>query len=81
MRKLFSLVLVMALSFSLVACGTLNNNSTPAVESDVESTDTSVERDPVVTGDTMQIGTNEFGYVNVPSDWVKFTDVGNPDAY
>lgn len=81
MRKLSSLFLAMVLCFSLTACGALNGaGSKPEVESEVESFATS-EKDPVVTGDVKQIGENKYGFVNIPADWVTFTDLSGSGAY
>ena len=82
--SLFSLTLVLGL---LAACGSESNSdadqstaettSQSTTESASTKTDSSTSLD---LSDMQQIGEDGYGYVYVPSDWIKFHDIATGGA-
>lgn len=61
---------------------TSTSNSVKDSSSSTEASSSESASDTALTdADVQQIGTDEFGYVYVPSDWVQFQDVAGGDTY
>ena len=73
------IVSIVACTILFAGCGrgssdSSDKNSQDAIESETEDR-TNTEDTESKVGDSQKIGSEDYGYVNVPSDWVKFTDL------
>ena len=77
--RLLSLVLAMGL---MASCGWGNKSKSDSGtnQSTAKSGKTTESTDKVDLSDMQQIGGDGYGYVHVPSDWVKFQDMGTDGA-
>ena len=70
------LVLMLVTSVCLSGCGLLftekKEDNPPAITSPKD--DPELQEDPVKEVGTQKIGSDEYGYLDIPANWVKFSD-------
>lgn len=73
--SLISLLLVI----SLTACSKQASTSKNDTQANT-GVSTSVTKEEVVESDTQRIGSTDYGYIDIPKDWIPFTDVSGGDS-
>ena len=84
-KKYFLLSLTILAGLSLSSCGLIKNygnrksSTSSSTTSQVSQKDSSKsekasDKDVSTTTETKRIGSADYGYIDIPSNWIKFTD-------
>ena len=90
-KKYFLSFLTVLVGLSLASCGLIKNygnrksstsssTSSQVSQKDSSKSDKASDKDVSTTTETKRIGSADYGYIDIPSNWIKFTDVDGGDS-
>lgn len=89
MKKKWILLLMMGLiGLTLSSCvlfprkkgGVKSSSTSETFSLRGDSSSSSSADDSLVTAETKRVGSDDYGYISIPKNWVKFTDLGGGDS-
>ena len=90
-KKYFLLSLTILAGLSLSSCGLIKNygnrksstsssTTSQVSQKDSSKSDKASDKDVSTTTETKRIGSADYGYIDIPSNWIKFTDLDGGDS-
>ena len=90
-KKYFLSFLTVLVGLSLASCGLIKNYSnrksstsssttSQVSQKDSSKSDKASDKDVSTTTQTKRIGSADYGYIDIPSNWIKFTDLDGGDS-
>ena len=90
-KKYFLSFLTVLVGLSLASCGLIKNygnrksstsssTSSQVSQKDSSKSDKASDKDVSTTTETKRIGSADYGYIDIPSNWIKFTDLDGGDS-
>lgn len=86
-KKLVLVVCTLLAAVSVTACGKTKSNSAKdsqpsqtASATSSETTSSSKDTKKEKTGDTQRVGSDEYGYIDIPQNWIPFKDIDGGDS-
>ena len=90
-KKYFLSFLTVLVGLSLASCGLIKNygnrksstsssTTSQVSQKDSSKSDKASDKDVSTTTETKRIGSADYGYIDIPSNWIKFTDLDGGDS-
>ena len=90
-KKYFLSLLTVLVGLSLASCSLIKNytnrksptstsTSSQVSQKDISKSDKASDKDVSTTTKTKRIGSADYGYIDIPSHWIKFTDLDGGDS-
>ena len=90
-KKYFLSLLTVLVGLSLASCSLIKNytnrksptstsTSSQVSQKDISKSDKASDKDVSTTTKTKRIGSADYGYIDIPSNWIKFTDLDGGDS-
>ena len=90
-KKYFLSFLTVLVGLSLASCGFIKNygnrksstsssTTSQVSQKDSSKSDKASDKDVSTTIETKRIGSADYGYIDIPSNWIKFTDLDGGDS-